>query len=80
MQPIYVRTAFISFVLLNNTQDLSAAEHLNPKEAYADAALRGLKEELGVDPQAVKQSLEQANIYGLHYIDYTIMRERGLFW
>jgi len=46
--------------------DLSAAEHLNPKETYADAALRGLEEELGVDPQAVKQSLEQVLPPSLH--------------
>lgn len=40
-------------------QDLSAAEHLNPGEEFPAAALRGLREELGVDPSGV-QGLEQA--------------------
>ena len=34
--------------------DLSAAEHLAPGEAYDAAALRGLREELGIAPEAVR--------------------------
>ena len=37
--------------------DLSAAEHLNPGEAYPLAALRGLQEELGIPPAAVEATL-----------------------
>lgn len=32
--------------------DLSVAEHLRPGELYADAAVRGLREELGIDVNA----------------------------
>jgi hypothetical protein len=41
-------------------QDLSAAEHLNPAEPYVDAALRGLREELGVQADdALRASLRE---------------------
>ena len=41
-------------------QDLSAAEHLNPGEPYAEAALRGLREELGVPADdALRASLRE---------------------
>mmetsp|Transcript_13935 Transcript_13935/g.29772 ORF Transcript_13935/g.29772 Transcript_13935/m.29772 type:complete len:193 (+) Transcript_13935:176-754(+) len=50
--------------------DLSAAEHLNPKEAYEAAAVRGLREELGIDPEAVRM-LKQVLPPSLHALDIT---------
>ncbi len=35
--------------------DLSAAEHIKPKESYANAAKRGLKEELGIKNMKLKK-------------------------
>jgi isopentenyl-diphosphate Delta-isomerase len=37
--------------------DVSLAEHLNPGESYAEAAIRGLKEELGIEVKTVEGPL-----------------------
>jgi len=37
--------------------DVTVAEHLQPGEGYADAARRGLREELGLSPPALRQRL-----------------------
>ena len=50
--------------------DLSAAEHLKPGESFEEAAARGVKEELGVEPVEMEKLGEK-----LQYFDYGELKD-----
>jgi len=47
-----------------STLDCSLSEHLKPGESYSEGALRGLREELGLEPVALKHLMKYKMNYG----------------
>ena len=47
-----------------STLDCSVSEHLKPGEGYVDAAVRGLREELGIGPVELRRRIHFRMVYG----------------